>query len=435
MKQNLYDIFDHLNADQQELPSLKEMPVNEKSLTDRVMRKADIKPVMKKHRSYRMVGIAAAVAVLAGGTITAGAVSGKMDEFFSAVSKAGINDMNSEYKLPAVNMEISDAIDQMQSYYSCPDVSFTQTDSGTVELMGLYNDHSSLMMSFRLIVTDGTILSDDAYMLPYFTVTNQNGTVKELPEGGYLSEPFRKCDDAENVYYFTYYITDQELAGKTLHIDFAGIYTMSQQQSVMEKMHELDDELRKQHYTEEMDAGEWKKYQHENDFDLIRTQVMREAFAEETPVLKGTWSADVPIADAVSQQLTIETDSNICIIDELSVYMSEDNGTNHYSSDFNMSDEQVCGIAVFLKNGTIITDNSQIFGEEIDCQNFAYIRGTRSDESNICDGMIYCYSRPISIDEIEKISKYTNYFDENYTEHINEYPIYETVQQNFTQAR
>lgn len=437
MKQNFYDIFDHWNDDLQELPALKKQPVNGKSLTDRVMQKANIRPVQTKRKSCRILGVVGAAAVLAGGTLTAGAISGRMDQFFSAVSGSEIRDANMTEDLPAVNMELPDAIAQMQPYYACPDVSFTQTDSATVEFLGLYNDHSSLMMSFQVTVLDGTALTGDMYMLPYFTLTQEDGTVKEMNgASGYLSQPFQKSETADNIYYMTYYLVDPELTGGTLHVDFAGAYTQAQEQTVNEKLLALDDELRDQYFTEGMSVGEWKQFQHENRFDKLRDQARREAYAEETAVLAGSWTADIPVAASESEPMTIETDNHTYILDDLSLFVSHKPDEDYYSDEVDFSKEEHIGTAVFLKDGTIIADyfagfddietdtNGGYILEGTRYQNFAYMQGTHSAGSDVCDGSVYCFSKPIHTEEIEKIVEYTNYYDEDYTEHINEYVIY-----------
>lgn len=440
MKRNLYDIFDAFNSgEQQTLPKLKEQGIDSKSVADRVFEKADIHPVKQtKRRSYRIFGIAAAIAVLAGGTITAGAVSGKMDEFFKSVSKADIQGTVPSENLPAVNMELPEAIAEMQPYYNCPDVSFTQTESGTMELLGLYNDSNSLMMSFRLTVQDDTVLTDDMKMLPYFTFTLKDGTKKESTLSGFVSEPFQKSETEDNVYYLTYYLVDSELAGALLHIDFAGVYTSSQENAVFEKMVALDNELQEKYFTEDMEIGEWKKFQHENGFDELRDKTRKEYYAQQQSVLKGGWSADIPIPDPQSEPFTIETDHNVYILDDLSLYISRDNDYDPYNDDFDLSKEENCGSAIFLKDGTIIADDFRMFKDiQIDpndsryilegtrYKEFPYSYGTFSAGSDTCDGIVHCYSRPISLSEIDKIIEYTHYWDENDTEQFNEYVIFE----------
>lgn len=438
MKRNLYDIFDHYNDDLQELPKLKGKPIETSSVADRVFEMADIHPVQnKKRRSYRLFGVIAAAAVLAGGTLTAGAVSGKMYEFFQSVSNADIQEAILDKSLPAVNMELPEAIDEMQSYYTCPDVSFTQTESGTIELLGLYNDHNTLMLSFRLTVLDGTVITDDMCMLPYFTFTLKDGSTKGSVYNGHISEPFQKSETEDNVYYLTYYMVDSELAGASLHVDFAGVYTLQQEASIQEKMIELDDELRDKYFTDDMDISEWKQFQRENDFDELRHKTRKEYYEQERSALKGGWSADIPIAEPMSEPFTIETDDNVCILDDLSIYLSKDHDYDPYKDEFDLSQEEMCGNAVFMKDGTVFADEFRMFDDvETDedgqyilegtrYKNFAYSYGTSSAASDFCDGSVHCYSNPVSLNEIDKVVKYTHYWDEDGTEHFKEYIIYQ----------
>lgn len=110
MKQSLYDIFDHFTPEDNTLPHLKEQPMNEKAISDQVFSKIGYHPIVKtkKKKSYRLFGIAAAVAILACGTITTAAVTGNMDLFFSTVSSSNLSD--SGINLPGVSSSIPDSI-------------------------------------------------------------------------------------------------------------------------------------------------------------------------------------------------------------------------------------------------------------------------------------------------------------------------------------
>lgn len=440
MKRNLYDIFDHYNEDLQELPTLKGQVNDTKSIVDKVFEKADIHPVQKKRRSYRLLGIVAAVAILAGGTITVSAVSGRMDEFFKSISKADIYDAVSDENLPAVNMDLPDAIAEMQPYYNCPDVTFNQTDSGTIEFLGSYNDHNSLMLSFRLTVLDGTVLTDDMYMLPYFTFTLNDGTQKKSSQSGYISSPFQKSETEDNVYYLTYYLIDSDIVGASLHVDFSGVYTSEQESKIHEKMVSFDDELSEKYFTEDMEIGEWKKFQHENNFHELRYKKRKEYYEQEQSVLKGGWSADIPISEPNSELFTIETDHNVYVLDDLSIYISNNKDYDPYNDEFDLSKEESYGNAIFLKDGTVIATDFGMFDDiALDSsggyilkgtryKNFAYARGVTSAEDVNCNGVVYCYSKPMNISEIDKIVEYTHYWDEDDTEHFNEYIIYQTAE-------
>lgn len=427
MKRDFYDIFDHLGEDFEVLPELKKRKTDTKSLTDRVFEKADIHPVQRKRRPCRLIGIAAAAAVIAGGTLTAGAVSGKMEEFFKSVSMAEIYNAAPEENLPAVNEDVPEAISQMERFYSCPDASFTQSDSGTVELLGLYNDSSTMMISFRLTVTDGTSLGNDLYMLPYFSLTLPDGTEKQLSQSGYLSEPLVRSSTEDNVYYMTYYLVDPEFSGAVLHAKFAGAYTIEQSQHVQEKLVALDDELREQYFTEDMSIGEWKKFQHENGFSEIREKARREAFEAEKSAIAGNWQGDIAVPSAKSEPVVIETEHNTYVLDELSMFVSDDHDEDKYSDVVDFSKERYSGSAVYLSDGTMLVTDPVLRDKTESCSNakeFPFMWGASYAGSVTCDGTINCFSRPVKPDEIEKITEFRSYYDENMEEHFSESVIY-----------
>lgn len=417
MKRNFYDIFDHWNEDLQELPDLREQSINSKAVADRVMQQAGIRPVQKKRRSYRLFGIAAAAAVLAGGTLTAGAVSGQMEKFFSAVSSAEIRDANPEESLPGVGREMSEAVSQIESYYSCPDVTFSQTDAATLELLGLYNDHNTLMLSMQITIHDGTVLTENMAMLPYFTLILEDGTEKKLSQSGYLSEPFQKSDTEENVYYLTYYLVDSEIAGAVLRADFAGVYTQEAAQEVNERIHALQDGWRAQYFTEDMTTSEWKQLWQEMEFDRLTEEAMAAGFAQQAPVLAGSWSAEIPISEPATEPLVIETDHNQYVLDDLSIYISD---TSDSSAEYH------CGTAFCLKDGTVLITDSAILQNVQTDENstqhevFAYSHDVFSEEQ---DGSVYCYSKPVHPDEVVKIIEY--YYDKDQNGQINEYVTYQ----------
>ncbi len=413
MKQNFYDVFDHMNTLDADMPELREKPVNEKHLTDKVLAMADVKPVMNKRKSYRFIALAAAIAVTLGGTITAGALSGRMDEFFSSVSKSEIKD--AQGTLPAVGTDSDEAMIELESYYSCPEVNFTGSDSGTVELLGMYNDNNSLMLSLSFTSKDGT-LAADAGFLPYFTLTTADGEVKKLSESGSISQLLIPKDNSENTYTAVYYFTDPELAGGSLNVEIAGVYHEYTNAYVQERMHSFDESLRNE-YAGDMTTDEWKQYQHENDFDAIRYEKRRELYAEEEAVINGAWNGDIAIPEAETPPTVLEHDGYVVTVDSLSVHVQEPEGTNHYSAE----DVQYVDTVVYLKDDTAFYSNVNIVEADTAFENYPYVHGASSAGTDISNGRVYCFSRPISMDEIEKISIYTSDFSNGETY---EYVIY-----------
>ncbi len=432
MKQNLYDIFDHLEPNDTILPAMQEQPIDGKAVSNRVMQQAGCRPVLRKKRTYRLFGIAAAAAVLVGGTVTTAAVSGNIDLFFAAVSGSNITDATGS--VPGVGMEVPDAIAQMQSYYSCPEVSFTQTDAATVSLLGLYNDHNSLMLSVQLTVKDNTVLTDDMYFLPYFTLTAADGTQKTLSESGFLSESLQKCETSDNIYYATYYLIDKNFSGGTLHVDFAGVYTAEQETSVHQQICDLQDSWREAYFTEDMHVEEWKALWKEKEYDRLTMEARKEAFAEQPAVLSGSWSADIPIPEPKTTPIPCEASGMQVILDDLSIYVSEPSEEQRK----NGSDVAV----IYLKDGTILAEDFFMFDDiprnsdnsyNLDgtpYRKFAYMRGTADSDETGITGKIYCYDHPIAPQEIEKVEMYILYYDDNWNEQFDCYPLYQANETN-----
>lgn len=402
MKQNLYDIFDHLEAEDTMLPSLKSQPINKHAVSERVMQQAGFHTVPRKKKPYRLFGIVAAAAVLVGGTITAAAVSGNMELFFTAVSNSGVTNTD----VPAVGMAVPDAIAQMQSYYSCPDVVFTQTDTASVSLLGLYNDHHTLMFSVQLTLQDDTVLPEDACFLPYFTLTAADGTQKELSQGGYLSEPLQKCETSDNIYYATYYLTEEDFSGCTLQVTFSGIYTTEQGEQVQQQICALQDDWKAAYSTENMTIEEWKAIWKEKDFDSLTREAMKNDFSEQSPVLSGSWSAEIPIPESQTATIQSEADGMQVTLDALSVCVSKPSEAQRKAGTFS--------VLIYLKDGTILSDD-----DNADHQKIAYVHATEDGDS-----MIYCYAQPIAPENVEKVELCVQYYDDNWEEQTDCYRLY-----------
>lgn len=427
MKRSLYDIFDHFEPNDAMLPTMQEQPIDGKTISDHVMQQAGCCPSLRKKKPYRLFGIAAAAAVLIGGTVTTAAVSGNMDLFFTAVSSSNLTDAAGA--VPGVGMEVPEAITQMQPYYSCPDVTFTQTDGAAVSLLGFYNDHNTLMLSVQLTVKNDTILTDDMYLLPYFTLTTEDGMQKALPQGGYLSEPLQPCETSDKIYYATYYLTDEEFSNGTLHVDFAGIYTAAQGAEVYQQICDLQDSWREAYFTEDMSIEEWKTLWREKGYGRLTMETQKKAFAEQTAVLSGSWSADIPIAAPKTTPITAEANGMQVVLDDLSISVSNPSEAQRKNGS--------SAAVVYLKDGTILAEDFFMFDDvfrnpedgsyNLDgtpYQEFACMRGTaKSDETEIT-GRICCYNHPIAPEEIEKVEMYVLYYDDNWNEQIDCYTLY-----------
>lgn len=428
MKRNLYDIFDHFEPNDAMLPAMQEQPIDGKAVSDHVMQQTGCCPSLRKKKPYRLFGIAAAAAVLISGTVTTAAVSGNMDLFFTAVSGSNITDTSGA--VPGIGMEVPEAIAQMQPYYSCPDVTFTQTDAATVSLLGFYNDHNTLMLSVQLTVKNDTILTDDMYFLPYFTLTTEDGVQKTLHQGGYLSEPLQPCETSDKVYYATYYLTDEEFSNGTLHVDFAGVYTAEQETYVQQQICDLQDSWRDTYFTEDMSIEEWKTLWKEKEYDRLTMEARKKAFAEQPAVLTGSWSADIPISESRTTPIQSEANGMQVILDDLSIYVSKPSEEQRKNGS--------PAAVVYLKDGTILAEDFFMFDDiprnpdgsynldDTPYQEFAYMRGTAESDETEITGMICCYDHPIAPEEIEKVEMYILYYDADWNEQIDCYALYST---------
>ncbi len=412
MKRNLYDVFDHWNDDLQELPPLREQPIDGKRVSARVLEQIGVLPQQKRKKSFRLFGVVAAAAVLTCGTVTVSAVSGKMDAFFSAISGSDLRGNPSEdNNLPGVGDDATQAAEQMQGYYSCPEVSFTENDSASVELLGMYNDHNSLMLSLQLNVKDGTVLPEDASLLPYYTLRTADGETRTPFESGHLSENLRKSETEENVYYMTCYLLGTDLAGSVLQVQLDGVYDDKQEEAAYETVIELQDSWHETYFTEDMSIEEWKAFWKEQNFDQQTQQAYKDAYASMTPLLDGGWTAEIPIAEPASVPVTAETDGVQVVIDDLSVCVR-----NAAADESDMP-----YVVVYLKDGTILADDFFMFDEKLpkdaeggyvlDGTPYQYFAYTHLDEANE-NGVIFCYSKPVLPSEVEKVEAWTYDFDE-----------------------
>lgn len=418
MKQSLYDIFDHFTPEDNTLPHLKEQTVNEKAITDQVFSKIGYHPIVKtkKKKSYRLFGIAAAVAVLACGTITTAAVTGNIDLFFATVSSSDLSD--SDASLP-------DDIEQMQAYYQCPDVSFTETDQASVSLLGFYHDHNTLMLSVQFTIKDGTALTESMGLLPYFTLKTADGTEKALTNSGSLSSYLQKSNTSDHVYYATYYLVDSDFSDSTLQVSFAGVYDQNQEQQVQNEIVDLQDHWRTAYSSETTPVEEWKDYWQTHHLDEKTRDARKAAFEKLPAVLDGAWSAEIPIDSIDTTVINAESEGITISMDELSLSVSQIPETI----------QQLGAVSpvVYLKDGTILSDDFFMFPDlpknqdgsvlltDTPYQQFAFVQGTGTGEDK---KTIYCYNQPIDPASIEKVEIYVQYYDADWNKQTDCYSVY-----------
>ena len=148
-------------------------------------------------------------------------------------------------------------------------------------------------------------------------------------------------------------------------------------------------------------------------------RIERNFLKDVAPEATGAVSAEIEIPLSTTEPLELNAYGISARLDSLSLYVSD--VPDEYKSD------RWAGTAhtIYLKDGSIISNQSPNYSfpnTEIDLSKFSeypYVRGT-----NVNDGIICCFNRPISIDEIEKISVGVINYDADNNIQTTEYVIY-----------
>lgn len=369
---------------------------------------------MKKNFKIRKITTVCAAAIAAvvvvGGTVYA--VSGRFDEFFSALSRSEISDSTAENSLPSVGGNTAD----MSEYYDFPEANFETDGNVSAELLGVYGDNSTLMLSM-VITPENDVDISNMRMPFYFTLKNPDGSEKLLGQSGIAGiEKFTPAD-IDGSYFLTFYLTDPNIAGGKLSIASDGIYTESQIQDARQKLLEYDERHRVQIESDE----EWRAYK-ENGYENARYETERIILKSIAPEAAGAVSAEITVPESRTRSIECGAHGISARLDSLSLYVSK-------------IPDELCGDGyagtahtIYLKDGSVISDEFFMFDDVVlnsDGYNFsgsrysqyAYMRGAEN-------GFICCFDRPISADEIEKISVCVKSYDDEFNEHITEYVIY-----------
>lgn len=369
----------------------------------RKRRSLKMKRNFKIKRVTAVCAAAIAAVVIVGGTVCA--VTGRFDEFFGALSRSEIYDTKAKNNLPSIGGNTAD----MSEYYSYPVVNFETDGSVSAELLGLYGDSSTLMLSIMITPQNGVDISN-MDMPFYFKLKKSDGTEKFLFQSG-MSDPQKFTSaDVEGSYCLTFYLTEPDMAGGTLLIESDGIYTKEQTSAVWKKLYEYDEQRRA--------AGGGKEYY--TDENVQKSYERERAYSKAVaPDVTGAVSAVIEIPPSRTESIELNAHGISAKLDSLSLYVSD--VPAEYKSDRYAGTTHT----IYLKDGSIITDNAHHIEDiepEIDTSRviqFPYLRGT-----NVKDGTICCFDRPIASDEIEKILVSVTNYDTEYNKQITKYVIY-----------
>lgn len=411
MKIDFYDLFSlHTPKD---FSSAGEENYITAAVKSRVMEKIPAntrKPVRIKKISKAFLAAAAVVACMG---ITVGAVSGQFGQFFSTLSRSEISDSTFDSKLPAVG---DNSVD-MTEYYTLPEAEFTTDGTVSAELLGVYNDSSTLMLSLMITPESGEDISD--MLMPfYFTLKCADGSEKILGQSGLAGiERFTRAN-ADGSYCLTFYLTDPDIAGSTLEILSDGLFTVSQTETA-HKMHlEYQRQAREQY---DSDEG-WLEYKATGDYSNSSYGAERAFLKKAAPDVLGAVSTEIEIPKTSGRPTEVSAYGISMRLDSLSLYFSQ--------IPDKLKGDMYAGAAytVYLKDGSVISDEFFMFDDVIlsddgydfngtRYSHYAYIRGTET-------GSIRCFDRPIAVEEVERVAVYIKSYDSEYNEQVKEYLIY-----------
>lgn len=396
MKQSLYDWFD---AYEGELPELETTACDTAQISRRVMAKIGSGRITVKRRRRWAAAAAVIIAAAACMGLTVGAAAGKLDMFRQVLRQTEITEQGTA-SLPLTKGDMP----EMDAYLSTPDVVFEGNENMTVSLLGMYNDNASLMMTLQLTVHDGTVLTEEMSLMPFFTLVHEDGTEVLLSKSGlYADEGLLRLEEAgTDTWYLTYCLTDPDMGGSSLRVEIPGVYSAAQRDGCSAEIQALQAEWRSNYGADSMPAEEWKALWQELDLDSQNFAAQRSYLERTAGVMDGTWTADIAIPTAASAYTAAQNGIEISL-DALSLSVTD---AAHPDAGY--------ACAVFLKDGTVLSEMQETltFAEEAHAFGtavpFAYWRG-------IADGRIYCYSEPLSSDMVEKVVVYEVTHDENCT--------------------
>ncbi len=382
MKRNLYDVFDKYDGS---LPDLKNQKTNVNSIESLVMKKINGKKKIYKSRLF-IIGIAAAL--MAGGSITASAVSDT--GFFHRILYGSEIVSSEKHGLPMVQ---EDVYDQMSENFKFDQITFSGNDSCEIKLESMYSDNSTAMIIISAKPDKMINIQDDSSVVAYFTFESADNNKDILTESAQAV-----YNEEDQKYYMTYYITKDNMSGNMLKIEVQGIYSQDQINQSYSELQEFQQELRTNHNAESMSIEEWKALWKKENFDMLSFNTHKE-YLQQSDGIKGNWTEQMEIPDRSESIITSENNDFSVTIDNLSVEVEYPDNYKNNNADI---------ISVEFKDGTKISSASGTNIEEIlkrsgftQYSKFAFESGCNGNK-----GRIMCYDKPHSPEEIKSVTLY-----------------------------
>ena len=402
MKNNIYDLFNNYSGN---IPDIEENCCNTDRIEKLVLKKINKKKNKPKYKKAFIISFIAAV--LSIGSVSTVAYAGGFS-YFKEILHHSKTDKNIPDSLPLIE---NDNEDKMEKNISEQTVTFDGNEELTITAEGMYYDNNTLMLGLKIVSNTNKEIPSDACIIPYFT-KDLNGIQTELKyQSGVGHEAAVIKTNEPDMYYATYYLTEQNLAGSKIHVSLHNINTYEQINECDNELNKYQQKWRDEANADSMTTEEWKKYWKENNFDDKIQDIKKELINNYNPVIEGEWSTDIDVPISISKPLNIENNGFNTTIDQLSITLKDENVPEGSSSI----------PVVILKDGTCIfdagTNEENWIYKNTDCKK------EKHESFGYRFGDIYCYSKPHSIDDIECITVYVMNYTENDLK-ADEYEIY-----------
>lgn len=391
MSKNLYDLFSEYNG---EIPKIEEKSCNKERIKQLVRNQTEEKKI-KVRRNPKIFFISFAAALVAATSVTAVAYSNGFEPFKHILRKNTSNPSVSS-ELPLVNGGDESG---MEENISVDSVAFSGSENAEVKTAGMYYDNNTLMLSVEMKFAQGTVIPENAVVLPYFTMKN-GGTVTELAnQSGVANAAVLTKGDEENTRIATFYLSENEISGSTIGVRLDNIVTRddisSVQAAVIAEQQRWRDE-----FAESDDTDQWKAYWKENNFDQRTLDFMEDYLAGCQKVVEGSWYGEIEVPAEPAKAMSFEGDGFTVTVDTLSLTLGIDRKIPEMSN---------AAPVITLKDGTVLVDTGTN-EEKWFIDNGVMTDGEHEDFANIF-GNVYSYSKPHSVEDIAEIAVYVFEYD------------------------
>lgn len=391
MSKNLYDLFSEYNG---EVPDIEEKSCDKERIKQLVRKQTEEKNI-KVRRNPKIFLISFAAALVAATSITAVAYSNGFEPFKHILRKNTSNPSVSS-ELPLVNGGDEGG---MEKNISVAPVAFTGSENAEIKTAGMYYDNNTLMLSVEIKFAQGTVIPENTVVLPYFTL-KKGGTETELTnQSGVSNAAVLTKGDEDDVYFATFYVSENELSGSTVGVRLENIVTgddlSSLQEAVIAEQQRWRDE-----FGDIDDIAQWKAYWKENDFDKRTREFMADHLADCQKTVEGSWYGEIEVTAEAAKAMSFKADGFTVTADTLSMTL-----------DIEREVPELSNIApvITLKDGTVLADTGTNEKKWL-IDNGVMSESRHEDFANIFAN-VYSYSKPHPVEDIAEIAVYVFEYD------------------------